>query len=199
VTRAWLWTQVAAAWLPVWALFTVLMMDVHGLAFGVASIGSLQLIVAAALLAYPVYRFARRHPWPHPFRAGFALRHVAGAALYAAGWIAVVSVIRSAMVGQLVVAVGPGLTPFLVMGVWLYLIVAGVIYANEAARRAGELEAQPRRRSSRRCALSSTRISSSTRCTRSCSSFPWTRAARRAPPRSSARRCEPPWTRSATS
>ncbi|HXF78758.1 MAG TPA: histidine kinase [Usitatibacter sp.] len=141
MTRAWLWTQVAAAWLPVWALFTVLMMDVHGLAFGVASIGSLQLIVAAALLAYPVYRFARRHPWPHPFRAGFALRHVAGAALYAAGWIAVVSVIRSAMVGQLVVAVGPGLTPFLVMGVWLYLIVAGVIYANEAARRAGELEA----------------------------------------------------------
>jgi signal transduction histidine kinase len=145
VTRAWLWTQVAAAWLPVWALFTVLMMDVHGLAFGVASIGSLQLIVAAALLAYPVYRFARRHPWPHPFRVGFALRHVAGAALYAVGWIAMVSLIRSAMMGQLVVAVGPGLTPFLVMGAWLYLIVAGVIYANEAARRAGELEAHAAR------------------------------------------------------
>ena len=143
--RAWLWVQVAAAWLPVWALFTILMMDVHELPLGVASVGSLQLIVAAAILAYPVYLFARRHPWPHPFRPGFMLRHALGAALYSVGWIGVVSIIRSATVGHFAIASGPGLTAFLVTGVWLYLIVAGVIYANEAARRAGELEAHAAR------------------------------------------------------
>jgi len=145
VSRAWVWAQVAAAWLPVWALFTVLMVDVHELPLAVAAVGSLQLIVAAALLAYPVYRFAQANPWPHPFRLGFALRHAAGAALYSLGWVAVVSLIRSALVGHLAIAIGPGLTPFLVMGAWLYLIVAGVIYANEAARRAGELQAHAAR------------------------------------------------------
>lgn len=145
MSRAWLWAQVAAAWLPVWALFTVLMMDVHELPLRVASAGSLQLIVAAALLAYPVYLFARRNPWPHPFRMGFMVRHVAGAALYSAAWIALVSVIRSIAIGHLAIAVGPGITAFLVTGVWLYLIVAGVIYANEAARRAGEVEAHAAR------------------------------------------------------
>ena len=143
--RAWLWLQVAAGWLPVWALFTVLMMDVHELPLRAASLGSLQLIVAAAILAYPVYLFARRNPWPHPFRIGFTLRHVAAAALYSVAWIGVVSAIRSAMIGRLAIATGPGMTAFLVTGVWLYLIVAGVIYANEAARRAGELEAHAAR------------------------------------------------------
>ncbi|HSS27092.1 MAG TPA: histidine kinase [Usitatibacter sp.] len=143
--RTWLWVQVAAAWLPVWALFTILMMDVHELPLRVASVGALQLIVAAAILAYPVHLFARRHPWPHPFRPGFMLRHALGAALYSVGWIAVVSVIRSLTVGHFAIAAGPGLTAFLVTGVWLYLIVAGVIYANEAARRAGELEAHAAR------------------------------------------------------
>jgi len=145
VPRAWLWAQVAAAWLPVWALFTVLMMDVHELPLGVAAMGSLQLIVAAALLAYPVYLFARRQPWPHPFRLRFMLGHMAGAALYSVAWITVLSVIRSILVGQLVIATGPSITAFLVTGVWLYLIVAGVIYANEAARRAGEVEAHAAR------------------------------------------------------
>ena len=145
MSRAWLWAQVAAAWLPVWALFMVLMMDVHELPLGVAALGSLQLIVAAALLAYPVYLFARRHPWPHPFRLHFMLAHLAGAALYSVCWIAVLSAVRSLWMGQLVIASGPGITAFLVTGVWLYLIVAGVIYANEAARRAGEVEAHAAR------------------------------------------------------
>jgi len=140
-----MWAQVAAAWLPVWALFTLLMVDVHELPLAVAAAGSLELIVAAAVLAYPVYRFTRRHPWPHPFRVGFAIRHAAAAALYAVSWIAAVSVIRSVMIGHMAIAVGPGLTAFLVTGVWLYLIVAGVTYANEAARRAGELQAHAAR------------------------------------------------------
>lgn len=145
MSRAWVWAQLAAAWLPVWALFTLLMMNVHELTLAHAALGSLELIVAAALLAIPVYRFTQHNPWPHPFRLGFALKHAVGAALYAVGWIVVVSLIRSVTMGQLVVAVGPGLVAFLVMGVWLYLIVAGVIYANEAARRAGELEAHAAR------------------------------------------------------
>jgi len=146
MSRAWVWAQLAAAWIPVWALFALLMANVHDLPLGEASLGSLQLIVAAAILAVPVYRFTRRHPWPHPFRLRFALGHALGAVLYSVAWIVFVSLIRSALAGRLVIAVGPNLAlPFGVTGIWLYLIVAGVIYANDAARRAGELEAHAAR------------------------------------------------------
>ena len=145
MSRAWVWTQLAAAWLPIWALFAALMMNAHGLTFREASVGALQLIVAAAVLAIPVYRFTRRNPWPRPFRLSFGVGHLVGAAIYAVAWLTLISLLRSAITGQLAISIGPGIVPFLVTGVWLYLIVAAVLYANQAAQRAGEVEAHAAR------------------------------------------------------
>ena len=51
------------------------------------------------------------------------------------------SVIESVFQLRLVITLGAGLGPFLVLGVYLYATVAGVIYASEATARAARAEA----------------------------------------------------------
>jgi LytS/YehU family sensor histidine kinase len=55
------------------------------------------------------------------------------------------SVVESALQGHPVLVIGVGLGPFLVLGVWLYLILAGVGYAARAAERAARAEAMAAR------------------------------------------------------
>jgi two-component system, LytTR family, sensor kinase len=140
MSRTWIATQLAIAWLPMWALFTALMMSAHGYPLVPAVLGALPIIASAAALAWPVYRFTRRWPWPHPFRLAFLFGHVLAAAIYSVAWIALISLVESAVAGHLRLVIGPGLGPFLVTGMWLYGVVAGVSYANQAAVRAAELE-----------------------------------------------------------
>ncbi len=140
MSRTWIAAQLAIAWFPMWALFTVLMMSAHGYPFGPAALGALPIIASAAALAFPVYRLTRRWPWPHPFRVAFLFGHVLAAAIYSLAWIGLISLLESAIAGRLIMVIGPGLGPFLVTGMWLYGVVAGVSYANQAAVRAAELE-----------------------------------------------------------
>lgn len=139
--RAWIWVQWLIGWLPVAALFAVLMMTVHGAGFASALHYSLRLMATAALLGLLVHRFTARLPWPHPMRLSFVARHALGAALYALAWVAANSVVESLVVGQLVLVVGPGLAAYLVTGVWFYVMIAGVAYAQRAAARNAQLEA----------------------------------------------------------
>src|SRR5262249_8703267 len=69
--RLWLWLQLALAWLPMWALFTAMIVIAHGLPWHGAMLGALRMVVPGALLGVAVYRFAVRTPWPHPFRLTF--------------------------------------------------------------------------------------------------------------------------------
>jgi signal transduction histidine kinase len=139
--RAWVWVQWLIGWLPVAALFAVLMMTVHGAGFASALHYSLRLMATAALLGLVVHRLTARWPWPHPMRFGFIARHAAGAAVYAVAWVLANSIIESLLVRHVVIMVGPGMAAFLVTGVWFYVMIAGVAYAQRAAARNAQLEA----------------------------------------------------------
>ncbi|MEO6277132.1 histidine kinase [Roseateles sp.] len=139
--RAWIWVQWLIGWLPVAALFAVLMMTVHGAGFASALHYSLRLMATAALLGLVVHRYTARLPWPHPMRLGFIAKHALGAAVYALAWVAANSVIESLLVWRVVLVVGPGVAAYLVTGVWFYVMIAGVAYAQRAAARNAQLEA----------------------------------------------------------
>lgn len=139
--RAWIWVQWLIGWLPVAALFAVLMMTVHGAGIHEALHYSLRLMATAAVLGLVVHRVTARLPWPHPMRLAFLAKHALGAALYAVAWVLANSAVESLMVGRTVLVIGPGIAAYLVTGVWFYVMIAGVAYAQRAAARNAELEA----------------------------------------------------------
>jgi Histidine kinase len=145
VARGWLWLQLSVAWLPMWALFAAIIVIVHGSSLGNAAIGSLRMIAPAAVLGFVVYKFASRLPWPHPFRIAFVVAHILAAGLYAISWYVLICVIDSFVFGYIVVDAGPGHGIFMLTGAWLYIVVAGVAYANLAAQRTVRIEAQAAR------------------------------------------------------
>lgn len=143
--RGWMWLHLAIAWLPLWALFTALIMVAHDIAVVPAMFGSLRMIVPGAALGFGVYRFTQRLPWPHPFRLRFVAVHVAAAVVYALVWFALVVAVDGLVSHHVALRRGPPPAAFLIVGVWLYLVVAGAAYANRAAQRTAQLEAHAAR------------------------------------------------------
>src|SRR5476649_874419 len=140
--RSWIWLQLIIGWLPMGALFAVLIVTVHrDIRWPAALLVALRSIVAAALLAIPVQTFTRRVPWPRALSVRFVGANVAAAVTYAVAWVLLNSVVESVLHRHLALTVGPGLSPELVVGVWLYLMVAGVLYAMQTTERAASAEA----------------------------------------------------------
>ncbi len=141
--RVWPSSQLIIGWIPVWALYGTLLFVMHQpVSIHYAAFAGLMAIVPAALLGLGVFRLTKRFPWPRPFRSRFVFMHVLFAFGYSVAWIAAVSIVQSVAVHRLVIAVGPvGATPFLILGVWLYIMVAGVSYSQEATERAARAEA----------------------------------------------------------
>ena len=139
--RAWMWAQLIIAWLPMWALFTAMIVIMHGIGVADAAIGSARMIAPGAALGILVYKFAERTRWPHPFRVGFIGLHILAAAAFASIWYAAICGIDAIVTGQFSWNVGPGYLPFLVTGIWLYVVVASSAYATIQAQRASKLEA----------------------------------------------------------
>src|SRR5450432_3151853 len=119
MSRGWVWLQLIIAWLPMWALFTALVVIAHGSPLLDASLSSLRMIAAAALLGIAAYKFVSRTPWPYPFQPGFVVAHVLAAAAYALTWWVLICVIDSVVIGHLAIAIGPGIGAFLITGIWL--------------------------------------------------------------------------------
>src|SRR6185503_3375989 len=92
-----------------------------------------------------VQRLSERLAWPHPFRLSFVGLHVLGASVFSASWLVLNSFVESVLHHALVIAAGPGLLPFFMTGVWLYIVVAGVSYATSATERAARAEANATR------------------------------------------------------
>ncbi len=141
-TRSWVWLQLIIGWLPVWALYALLIVTAHpGNSLHSAAFAAFQAITLAALLGLVVQRLAGRLPWPHPFSLRFAGIHLAGATLYAAAWIGTIAALDAVVHPGAPAMVGAMPQGYFVLGVWFYGMVAGVSYASAAAERAARAEA----------------------------------------------------------
>lgn len=103
--------------------------------------GAIRLSTGAAI-AFLVYRFVLRNPWPRPFRLRFLALHVVAAPVFALVWHATSSVVNALVSGrpilaELVFRQDEGVF----IGVIVYIIVAGISYAFEGAARAARAEA----------------------------------------------------------
>ena len=145
MSRRVVWLQLLIGWLPVWGLFTIIIVTVHGTGLHGAAFVALRMSVAAAVLGLFVQRLTERLPWPKPVRPLFVLVHIGLAAAYAVSFVALNSVIESVLRGAAVLVVGSGLAPFLGAGVWLYVMIAGVSYTTLATERAANAEANAAR------------------------------------------------------
>ena len=144
--RPWVWLQLLIGWLPVGALFTLLILTGHpDTRLLGASLIALRMMVAAAALGLAVRRLTDRLPWPHPLRPRFVAVHLVAAAFYAIAWLLLNGLIESLLRGQAAIVIGPGIGPYLILGVWLYVMVAGVSYAARATERAARAEAMAAR------------------------------------------------------
>jgi signal transduction histidine kinase len=134
--------QLVIGWVPIWALYTALIVSEHQPVSLARAAGlAVRSLLPAALLGVLVHRLLKRVPWPHRFGLSFALFHLVAAPAYAVAWILSASIVESVLHGHLILVVGPGLLPFLVLGVWLYVMVAGISYAIEGTERAARAEA----------------------------------------------------------
>jgi signal transduction histidine kinase len=144
--RAWIiWLQLIIGWLPIWALFTMLLVAAHPVPILQGSLIALRMMLTAAMLGLLVHRFTDKLPWPHPVRPAFIGLHLLAAFAYAAGWLLLNGLIESLLRGEAVLTTGPGPVPFLVLGIWLYVMIAGVTYATRATERAARAEASAAR------------------------------------------------------
>ena len=98
-----------------------------------------------ALLGLLVHRFTRRFAWPRPFRLGFLFLHALAATTYSVVWLLAAAASELLLHGSAIASTHRAMVPFLVLGVWLYAMVAGVSYAAQATDRAVIAEASAAR------------------------------------------------------
>lgn len=140
--RAWVWLQLVIGWLPVWGLFIAMIATVHGSGPTWQVVGAAtRMVLTGAVLMPVVRRVVARLPWPHPMRVPFVLVHLGAALGFGLAWFALNVAIESQFSSAAVLIFGAILAPFLLLGVWLYVMMAGVMYAGEAATRAARAEA----------------------------------------------------------
>lgn len=104
-----------------------------------AAIGQLS---SAAVVAFLVYLFARRVPWPRPFRLRFALTNLAAALASGLLWFGFSVVFETLFIDHpLEIRVAERWGEFIFLGFFLYVVVAGITYSVEATARAARAEA----------------------------------------------------------
>ena len=145
MSRRIVWLQLLIGWLPVWGLVTAIVAAVHDTSWHTAAVIAFRSIVSAALLGLAVQRLTERYPWPRPMRVSFVAIHIGLAAGYALAWLVLNSAVESALHRHLAIAIGPGIGPFMIAGVLLYLMVAGVSYTAIATDRVARAEANAAR------------------------------------------------------
>ncbi|MBX9928868.1 MAG: histidine kinase [Gemmatimonadaceae bacterium] len=140
-SSGWVWFQLAIGWLPIWGLLVALLESAHPeVSLGDAVQIATRMVFAGAVLGPLVLYVVRRVPWPSPVRPSFVALHLGAAVLYGGAWFIVNSIVASILHRMAVVVIGNGLGPFIILGVWLYVMMAGVLYATEATSRAARAE-----------------------------------------------------------
>ncbi|HEX9953377.1 MAG TPA: histidine kinase [Rubricoccaceae bacterium] len=94
-------------------------------------------VTVGAVLTLLVYRLVRRMPWPRPFRLRFALLHLVAAPASGVTWLVATSVLQRLIIGW----PEDDNSWMVVVGAYVYAVVAGISYAVEATARAASAEA----------------------------------------------------------
>ena len=103
-------------------------------------------VTTGVAIAFLVYRFTVRNPWPRPFRLRFAALHLVAAPAFALAWHTIHSAIEALVAGRPFLAeIAFRLSEGLFIGVFMYIIVAGISYAVEGTARASRAEAMAAR------------------------------------------------------
>lgn len=141
-SRSWVWLQVLIAWLPVWVLYAILIATAHPqVGKGSAALSAFWAISVAAALGLLVQRLTEQIQWGYPLRARFVVIHVVASIAYAGTWVALTFMVELFVHGHMGMPYQHPPPAFMVMGVWLYIIVAGASYAIQATERASQAEA----------------------------------------------------------
>jgi two-component system, LytTR family, sensor kinase len=144
--RSGFWSQLVIAWLPIWAFFTLSILVLHpGTPLDTGASAALRLIVTALGLGAIAYSIIGRYPWPSPLRASSLALHAAFALVFAAAWVAANAGIDAVTHARRPVGFGPGLGPYIIVGVWVYSMIAGASYAAHARARTALAEANAAR------------------------------------------------------
>ena len=142
MSRRPLWLQLLVGWVPVWVLFASLILAAHADATAMTAIlVALRMMFTAALLGVFVQRFTERRPWPRPVRLSFVGMHLVAAVLFAVTWLALNSAVESVQRGRMTLVVGYAIGGYFMLGIWLYIMIAGVSYMTLATERASRAEA----------------------------------------------------------
>jgi two-component sensor histidine kinase len=140
--RSFAWPQLLLGWIPIGVLLTTLMLTAHvNPDLRSTIMVALRLVITGAILGVLVQRFSRRLEWPHPPTPRFVAIHLIAAIVFSAAWVLSNSLIVSLRYGEFMLEAGYGVGPFLILGVWLYIMIAGVVYASLATERAARAEA----------------------------------------------------------
>src|SRR5437588_9813648 len=131
-----------AAWLPFFAIWTLVTISFGYASFSAVLIGSLMSIGSAGLLGIAVWFACLRWPWPLGFKLHFYLIQIVLAVIYGFSWTAVVWLLEYLR--------GSGVLPSfwsrsvlarqVLMGVWFYAVFAGISHAVQTRSRLHEKE-----------------------------------------------------------
>lgn len=99
-------------------------------------------VLLGLAVAYGVYRFVRRQPWPRPFRLRFLLIHLAAAPASGVAWLLLTSAAVVLITGRpFMPTVHDVPDDFLAIGTTVYLVIATITYLDDATARAARAEA----------------------------------------------------------
>jgi two-component system LytT family sensor kinase len=131
-----------AAWMPILLFWLVLIMVYGHMTFAASLPRAVLTVGSAALLGIAVRRFCALTPWPGELRVRFYALHFIAAAAFAAIWSAIVDVSETLLSGWPIrrAFASSVLGWQLIMGLWLYGVIAGISYAIQTQRRARDNE-----------------------------------------------------------
>jgi signal transduction histidine kinase len=135
--------KVTLAWVPFGVLWTLFLVIYSEFQLTEALLASLRSMGAAALLGLGVWWFSGRYPWPDRLKLSFYFTHLLLGITYAATWLLAAYTYDSIYHGREIITLireSPVFGWQLIMGLWLYGLVAGVSYAVRIRRRLREQE-----------------------------------------------------------
>jgi two-component system, LytTR family, sensor kinase len=133
---------VLAAWLVALVLWLVVSIVDGQLSLAAALPRAVLTIGTAAVLGQGVWRLCKWMPWPEKLHVRFCALHLLAAVLYGVAWMVLTTALEPLLTGKAMWSLlkTPRAIGWVVTGVWLYAVIAGISYAIQMQQRAYENE-----------------------------------------------------------